>query len=123
MVRNVRLIRSPFWYRSASLLTFIGLLSVRMECNHFAFVSIPMTKIELCGRGTRCTSRFFAVAPLLPAESGGTGDVEMESRSALGFASASFFVRRVMTRCAPRLTLTIFEPRTTSMVLSECSEM
>lgn len=35
----------------------------------------------------------------------------------------SFFVRRVITLCEPKLMLTILDPWTISIVLSECSEM
>lgn len=38
-------------------------------------------------------------------------------------AALSFLRRRVMTRWAPIETLTILDPRTTSTVLSECSDM
>lgn len=39
------------------------------------------------------------------------------------FGILSFFMRRVIVRCAPKETLTMLELLTTSIVLSECSDI
>lgn len=63
--------------------------------------------IELCGRAMRWNVR---VGPLPSSKLGDRG-------------VTSFFVRKVIFRSAPKLTLAILESRTTSIVLSECSDM
>lgn len=103
---NVTLIRAPSKASSAGSFSEIILLSARIACSQCWFVSGPRTKRELCVKWMRCEGLKVSPVACSPAS-----------------VTLDFFVRRIMVRLAPRLKLTIVEPRTISKDLSECSEI
>ena len=92
-----------------------------------------MTNMELCKSGMRCTSRgvppavtvaapVAVVVIVIGSESAVSADGESDDPpvvlvETLGF-NRSLFRRRVIFLCAPNETLTMLDPRTTSIVLS-----
>ena len=100
MCLKVSEMRSPPNALSSADFSVGNLLSARTPWSQRILVRGPRTNMELLGMAIRWTCL-----------------VEGPSVSR---ACSVFFVRSVMTLCAPRLTFTTMEPRTISRVLERC---
>ena len=100
--------------RSAGSLVSSGLLSVCTLCIQRVVVSRPIAKSELFGSGMRCVVSCIVTAP---------APSSLPCSPVVVMAVASFFVLNVIVRREKRERFTMRESRTTSIVLSKCSEM